>query len=159
MLKIKTLAVLSTLILTVHVAAYMPPPSQTHWDGYGSNPYTGGQTQSNQLYQTTGNPNANYNQQFDTNFNNNEFQTSSPQYVTPAPSYQINPPATQAPSQQYYRAQQQYYQQTQVQPFYNSTIPSDTQPIQPQITQPSTTLQPAAGTNSSAPITRPTLTR
>jgi hypothetical protein len=84
MIKIANIFILASVSIASCAWAYMPPPSKTHWDGYGSDPYTPGPTQANQLNQTAGRPPDIWQQQpFDPNFNNNQFQTSSPNYNAP----------------------------------------------------------------------------
>lgn len=84
MKKMTVIIALAAFSVASSVMAYMPPPAQTHWDGYGADPFTPGPTQSNQLNQTAGQPpNIYQQQQYDANFNNNEFQTSAPAYNAP----------------------------------------------------------------------------
>jgi hypothetical protein len=71
--------IFGSLATVLPLFAYMPPPAQTHWDGYGSDPYTKGPSQANQLNQLGNRPKV-QKKPFDQNFNNNQFQTSNPDY-------------------------------------------------------------------------------
>lgn len=67
-----------SVLVTSTASAYMPPPAETHWDGYGSAPYVPQPTQANQLNELGSKSSPPKN--FDQNFNNDIFQTSHPDY-------------------------------------------------------------------------------